>query len=222
MAAAPQPRPSSDVWREHYASNRGFRFWPSEELVRAVSRGVPGGLAVEAGCGNGANLWFLAEHFAEVHGVDGCREALLAAEALMVRRGVQSAVRLHQGDIRTLPVADRSAQLIVDVMTSQHLAWDEHDQLFVEYRRVLAPGGRLFLQHLAEPTSSAGGTWISDLTYDHLPLLFPGVTPVCLPTEGLMVRKLAVCGLRVSDARLLMKTYPTGAIATYLVMEATL
>jgi cyclopropane fatty-acyl-phospholipid synthase-like methyltransferase len=220
MAAASHPQHSSDIWTAHYATERGFRFWPCEELVRSVSRNAVGGVAVEAGCGNGANLWFLAEHFTTVHGVDGCPTALKAAEALMVRRGASHAVRLHQGDIRTLPLPSGSAQLVVDTMTSQHLSWSDHAGVFDEYRRVLAPGGRLFLQHLAEPTSSQGAKFIKELTYDHLPELFPGISPVCLPTEGLMVRKLEQCRLRVVDSRLLMKTYPSGAIATYVVMEA--
>ena len=134
----------SEVWRQHYATAAGARWWPCEELVRAMSRHDLSRAAVlEVGCGNGSNLWFLAEQAALVVGIDLIRQPLTMARTHLAQRG--RAAGLAQADLPHLPLKAGAMSGVVDVMTSQHVDWIDHAHVYAEYHRVLAPGGWLFL-----------------------------------------------------------------------------
>jgi SAM-dependent methyltransferase len=218
------PEPSSTVWREHYATGvRGARWWPCEELVRAVSRRqqrAPLGDVVEVGCGNGANLWFLAEVADRVTGIDLDAGALEMARRHMRRRGVEAS--LGHCDLRDgLPFPDASVDAVVDVMTSQHVPWGAHAGLLAEYRRVLRSGGWLFLYHLGAGTTTRGSRMVGDpFTWDRLPALFPEAGLVSLPPAWALREALTGAGFSVVDARQQMRLYPGGdPVAVYQVME---
>lgn len=209
LAPVTTPQPAAVTWSQHYATAAGYRYWPNEELVRWLSR-VPlqvGARVLEVGCGNGANIRALTAY--RVVGLDLCRAVLydVTDEAAVV-----------QGDITRLPFADSAFDAVVDCMTSQHVPWDAHQALYAEYRRVLAPGGRVFLYHLAAGTSTAGGARLSTHTYDRIGL-FPSAGLVCLPTESALARAMARAGLTVTESHSLTRTYATGRRAHYAVIE---
>lgn len=211
---------TQDTWRTHYATRRGFRFWPNEELVRAVGERWLGRV-MEAGCGNGANLWFLAEHADLVVGVDGCVQAVIEAEEYMRQRGVSERVAVMHGDIFRLPGASGSFDAIIDVMVSQHITWSQHLALYREYRRVLRPGGWLFLFNLGHGTTRTGSRQLETFTYDELPDLYPEVSPVCLPQGPAVKEALTLAGFHPTSSRQLGRTYGNGSATVHLVMEAT-
>lgn len=217
-SAAPLIPDPSAVWRAHYAASSGYRYWPNEELVRAVG-GRRFGLAVEAGCGNGANLWYLAEHAECVLGVDACAEALAAAQAYMRQRGAANVV-VQAGDLTALPAATASADLLADIMTSQHVPWSGFPGVLAEYRRVLKTGGVLFLCNLGHGTTNRGGRRLETFTWDQLPDVFPGIGPVCLPQRPALLRALCEAGFSPSCTRQLSRTYANGAATVYHVTEA--
>jgi SAM-dependent methyltransferase len=157
-----------------------------------------------------------------VLGVDACQEALDAARGYTARRGlVPPRVHLEACDVRRLPVADGSLDAVVDVMTSQHLPWSQHAALHAEYRRALRPGGWLFIYTLGRGTTLTGARRLETFTYDHLPAVFPGVGPVCLPQGPALSAALSVAGFHPSPVRQLSRTYSSGAVTTYLLAEAT-
>lgn len=208
---------ASDTWAQHNAAPAGQRLWPSEELIRAVARRGDVGAAVEVGCGNGANLWFLAEHAVSVAGVDLDATVLLrAAEYAMCRTPVH--YQLYHGSATALPLPDACADLVVDCMCSQHLPWAEHAAAYREYRRLLRPGGWLFLYHLSSKTSG-GSEWLRPPDVQHLDL-FPAAGLTCLPRPDALAAEVAAAGFSVGDVRGLSRTYPGGAVADYIVMEA--
>lgn len=220
----------SDTWAAHYATPGGYRWWPSEELVRAVA-GRELGDTLEVGCGNGANLWFLASKtVGTVVGLDGCTTALERATAYLRDKGCgtearesrpghrvwKTGVQLLRGDIAQLPFADASFDSLVDCMVSQHTRWVDHAGLYREYRRVLRPGGWLFVYHLTNRTT--GATWP---LIDHQRLaLFPNAGRVCLPGAGALGATVAEAGFapRLSG---MQREYPNGDIAHYAVVSAT-
>jgi ubiquinone/menaquinone biosynthesis C-methylase UbiE len=211
-AAAP-----GETWARHYATGAGFRWWPCEELVRAVG-GREFGTVVEVGCGNGANLWFLAERARQVIGIDGEAGAVEAAEQYMARRGVKN-VSVGLGDATQLAFADGSVDAVVDVMVSQHLLLREHDAVYREYRRVLRPGGWLFLYHLAEGTTVAGkGLLVDAFTRSQIDL-FPEAGRVCTPPAWVLMEQLGAAGFKVGRPGAMTRFYPSGAMANYAVIE---
>jgi SAM-dependent methyltransferase len=208
---------SSAVWAGHYATPAGLRWWPCEELVRALARRpAPGARVLEVGCGNGANLWCLAEHFAAVTGLEASGAALRVARGYVARRAPGAPVALVLGDARRLPFAEATFDAVVDVMTSQHLPWADHDAAYAGYARVLRPGGWLFLYHLTRGTSGSGrAPDVARLA------LFPAAGLTCLPSvtalETAVLR--AGLGLREGRSRELARRYPDGMTAHYAVLE---
>lgn len=215
--SAPQADQSS-VWAEHYATGSGFRRWPCEELVRAVGD-RQFGTVLEVGCGNGANLWFLAEHAQWVVGVDGYAPAASVARGYVLGRRGKDNVTVREGDIRSLDIADGTVDAVVDVMVSQHVGWQEHWALYREYRRVLRPGGWLFLYHLSEGTTTVGDE-AEAFTWARVPM-FPQVTPFCLPPAWALAGAVRRAGFEVTDAsvRGMTRWYPGGHTAHYTVIE---
>lgn len=216
------PRPptvaaAQEVWRQHYASAAGARWWPAEELVRCVARrDLTQDTVVEVGCGNGANLWFLAEQARAVVGLDLSGEALSMASKYMRVRGSTAALVCADGAL--LPLASASVDGVVDVMASQHVGWEAHLALYREYRRALNADGWLFLYHLVEGTTMRGSRPVGARTHDHLPL-FPQAGPTCVPPSWALRDVVEEAGFAVRDARHLIRAYPDGMCAVYEVIE---
>lgn len=214
-----QTATKTDTWAKHYATPSGFRHWPCEELVRSVG-GRTLGRVLEAGCGNGANLWFLAEHADEVLGIDGNPRAVIAAGEYMRRRGVDSKVSVMHADIRKMPVTAGRFDALVDCMVSQHVPWLEYPKLFAEYRRVLRKDGLLIRYGLGKGTTMNGARSIEANTYDELPALFPGVGPVTLPYFEQLMAVLRTAGFEIVAARRMAREYEAGVEAHYTTIEA--
>lgn len=211
------------VWRDHYATGAGCRWWPNEELVRALSQ-REASRVLEVGCGNGANLRFLREAVDKVVGVDFCLDPMRTAQKYVnhtvpgeLRTGT---VRFAAADVRHLPFASASFDGVVDVMTSQHLPWTERASLYAEYRRVLRPGGWLFLYHLGEGTATGEAPRVPGQPFMvDGPALFPTAGPTACPPGWALRDVVERAGLRVTSARWLQRSYDGGRTAVYHVME---
>lgn len=216
MTSPHQPT-AQEVWRQHYATAAGMRHWPCEELVRCVARRTTAeDTVLEVGCGNGANLWFLAEQARAVIGVDLAGEPLTMATRTMQLRGQRAA--LVQADATSLPLVNASVDGVVDVMASQHIPWTTHVSLYREYRRALNADGWLFLYHLEAGTTTTGSRALGAWTHERLPL-FPTAGPTCLPPSWALREAVEQAGFAVRDARHLMRQYPDGSAAVYAVIE---
>lgn len=100
--------------------------------------------AIDAGCGNGRNLIYLANKF-DMKGVgidisaSGITQAKAASTDLPIDYTVQNASK-------PLPAADRSQTLALDMMTSHFLDQKARENLRDEIYRTLIPGGFLFMK----------------------------------------------------------------------------
>jgi SAM-dependent methyltransferase len=131
-------------------------------LLRAL-RLPAGGRVLEIGCGRGVALPVLAERLQpdELTGVDIDPVLIDAARARVARTGARAA--LHVADVRALPFASGSFDLVIDFGTCYHVAGGPTGRLTAlnEIARVLSLGG-LFVhetrlaQHLAHPIRSLG------------------------------------------------------------------
>jgi ubiquinone/menaquinone biosynthesis C-methylase UbiE len=127
-------------------------------MVRAL--GLPaGGRVLEVGCGRGVALPVFARllHPARLVGLD--LEPALLDEAQVRLEAAGAVAELVPGDVRRMPFASGSFDLVVDFGTCYHTA--RPAAALAEIARVLAPGG-LFVhetplsQLLAHPIRSFG------------------------------------------------------------------
>jgi SAM-dependent methyltransferase len=113
------------------AEHRG-RYWWAAQIA-------PGRDVLDAACGTGYGMAMLAEAGAKsVAGVDIAPDAVAEARS---RCGDPGAV--HEADVRRLPFAEDSFDLVVCWETIEHVA--EGEQVIDEFRRVLRPGGILLV-----------------------------------------------------------------------------
>ena len=114
---------------------------------------------LEIGCGRGVALVALARlcRPAYLAGVDIDEELVAEARTMLARAGAEA--ELIVGDVRALPFADSSFDVVVDFGTCYHV--DRPDAALAEIERVLAARGLFvhetpFGQLLAHPARSLG------------------------------------------------------------------
>jgi len=139
-------------------SEVGSRLLERLEFQRATARRI-----VDLGCGTGrasAELK-IRQRKAEVIGIDS---SLAMLARMKKRSGLMRPLRAVCSDFSSLPLADRSVDLVFSNLAFQ---WcDDPVSLFAEIRRVLAPGGMLLfsslgtgsLHELATAWESTGST----------------------------------------------------------------
>lgn len=118
------------------------RLIDAEHRVRYLwaSQVVAGKEVLDAGCGLAYGTQMLASAGAmRVAGVDIDAEAVLEAQ----RRVDGLAEAIRRGDVRNLEFEDDSFDVVVCFETIEHM--EEADRAFLEFRRVLRPGGLLLV-----------------------------------------------------------------------------
>ncbi len=116
------------------------------DLACAVLDEIPAdlGVAVDLGCGTGALLERLLGHSKALIGVDGSAQMLaLARKRLSAHRPAEGQVSLRIGELSHLPLADQEADFACLNLVLHHLPSPQAG--LCEIRRILKPGGRLFL-----------------------------------------------------------------------------
>jgi hypothetical protein len=115
-------------------------------------------------------------------------------------------------------------------MVSQHISAAVHETIYREYFRLLKPGGWLFLYHLDSATScdttkiecefgSFEAPPAREVDYPSISL-FPKAGFTCLPTPQWLATCVEDAGFSVTSKRRMSRTYATGDIASYSVIEA--
>lgn len=99
---------------------------------------------LDAGCGNGRNLIWLAKEF----GLTGIGIDISSAAIAQARRASHGLPIQYQATSigAPLPATDASQSLVLDMMTSHFLSATERTALRDELWRILVPGGFLFMK----------------------------------------------------------------------------
>ena len=123
-----------------------FTRWLQKEYGEDVLR--PGVTVLDAGTGNGRNLLWLNNQF-RVHGFgfDISDEGIAQAKANAAKQqwGSKLQFKVHSiGD--TIPLADESVDIVLDMMSSHFLKNIERARFISEVARVLKPQGVLFFK----------------------------------------------------------------------------
>ena len=149
-------------------------------MLDPLLRGRQAGRILEAGCGTGYLSRLLQEERAwPVVPMDISGEGLRHARALGVERAVQ-------GDVTSLPFADRSFDLVLSLDVLTHLPRGEEQTAIREMARVTAPGGLLVLRAAA----------LDILRSRHSEYVFERQRF----TLGRLVRPMTACGIRLLRA----------------------
>ena len=213
---------AAQTWDAHYGAPSGFRYWPSEELVRSMARRRPTAAILDVGCGNGSNLDLLYGYVSSLLvGIDASPIALAAARARYPDNGcgydrlVIERAEIADGSL-AFPVATFGG--LVDCMTSQHVPLAAHEALYRDYARVLEPGGWFFLLHLDDATRTARTPPMA--TDCERVGLFPEAGFACLPHPLWLVCAVERAGFRIIERRGLAREYADGSIAHYTIIDA--
>ncbi|WP_346353524.1 class I SAM-dependent methyltransferase [Azotosporobacter soli] len=168
----------STIFEEFYQQGgiASQRRYPNEALMRfigsnyfSMSHEQRNKLKVlEIGCGSGANLWMLSKEGFDSYGIDIAPTGLKYCHKVMADWGV--AAQLFRGDMTAIEFPDQFFDLIIDVVSMQHLNIMEHSKAYSEIYRCLKKGGRLFQYHLGARSVTflnGGGTYIDAYTIDN-------------------------------------------------------
>lgn len=134
-----QPKAHFRAWEKGY-SKKG-NLWRYESATE-VTEYIKTGAILEVGCGNGKTLLPLARQHYDITAIDISKKALELAQKAV---GENVKVKFLQGDVCSLQFEQASFDGIVCSFVLQHLLGDERKKAISEMRRVLKPGGFLFL-----------------------------------------------------------------------------
>jgi SAM-dependent methyltransferase len=145
------------LWESVYQS-RAWGQYPAEDVIRFVAGHffqAPDRAKVcllEAGCGSGANLWFMAREGFCTHGVDGSATAVRLAQERLAREcqnWERNGGQVRVSDMSCLPYPDASFDAVLDVVAGCYSPLEQARESYAELARVTRPGGKLFMRTFA-------------------------------------------------------------------------
>ena len=151
----------------------GVDYWWRQRLVRSVHDVRPGAV-LDLATGSGDVAFALADGLPRgtaITGMDFCQPMLDEA----VKKGTANPrwrqIEFRQGDALALPLPDRTYDAVTMSFGLRNMA-DRH-QALGEMRRVLRPGGRLFVLEFSQPYF-----WFRPFYYAYLKLVLPAIAAV--------------------------------------------
>lgn len=127
---------------------------PQPEIVRLEESGQIRGSVLDAGCGTGEHVLYLAGRGHDVMGVDGAPTAIKKARAKAKQRGLKASFVL--GDALDLSIPNQLFDTVIDSGLFHVFSDEERPRYRKGLERVLRPGGTYFLMCFSEKQS---GDW---------------------------------------------------------------
>ena len=150
--------PQADIWEKEYRNPKLITNSDEPQLdfkhfikwLRKNQHVSLDGLRVlDLGSGTGKNSLFLAERGSDVVGIELSKTAVRMAKERAEERDLDA--HFQTGDIgTTIPYEDASFDLILDVVSSNSLDEAERRVYVKEMRRLLKPGGHVFIKALCK------------------------------------------------------------------------
>ena len=128
-----------DSWEEMTESPVFLRL---RDALLERARPAAGEVALDLGCGAGLIALAAAERCATVHALDASNGMLERLSQRAQAAGLDN-VELILGDMRRIPLPDRSVDVVMSCYALHHLTDDGKELAIAEALRVLRPGGRL-------------------------------------------------------------------------------
>jgi tRNA (uracil-5-)-methyltransferase TRM9 len=127
-----------EVWNKIAPEWDRFRTKPFPETVLTLANKWKPGKILDLGCGNARNLTPFSEKEFECYGIDFSEDMIeLAKKRLKAEFKV--------GDILKIPYEDNYFDYIICVAAFHHVKKEDQKKGLQEIRRVLKPGGKLYL-----------------------------------------------------------------------------
>lgn len=137
------------VW-EQIHRQRAWGRYPSIELVRFVAQNYYASQPrsavrfLEAGCGAGANVWYLAREGFTVTGIDGSEAAIQRALAYLAAERLEADLRVGDLTLLLAEFPDASFDCVLDIGCFQCHRLTDARALVAHSARILKPGGSCF------------------------------------------------------------------------------
>jgi len=179
------------IWESIHAQ-RAWGKYPNEELVRFIGRNyfkIPfeerkNYRILELGCGQGANLWFLAKEGFDTYGIDIAPSAIEKGEKFLEGMGINN-VKLSVQDTRNLEFDDERFDVVIDVAAIWYSSFKDHSKIYKKIFDMLKKGGKFWSFHIAEGSWGYGkGTSVDYKTFENISegiLQNQGIT--CMPSD---------------------------------------
>ena len=145
----------SSNWDQVYSKNFMTMWYPNEDIIRFCSRLVqkqlthdkfdvkrPAENMLDLGCGNGRHAMYFARQGFKAAGIDVSDQAIYWANDWANREGLE--VDFRVGDIRELPFADHSFDVVVSHGVLDHVPMETAQKAVSEVHRVLQPNGLFY------------------------------------------------------------------------------
>ena len=151
----------------------GVDYWWRQRLVRAVHDTHPAAV-LDLATGSGDVAFALADGLppgVRVTGMDFCQPMLDEAVKKRVASPRWQGIEFKQGDGMALPLPDRVFDAVTISFGLRNMAY--RHQSLTEMRRVLRPGGRLFVLEFSQPVF-----WFRPVYYTYLKFVLPIVAGI--------------------------------------------
>lgn len=157
---------------------RSQRMYPNESLIQFIAGSYykePEDMrksirVLEVGCGSGANLWMLSKEGFDVYGVDSSEVGIdLAREHLNKKWNVNA--NLCKGSFTDLPYDDAFFDVVVDIVSLQHINIADSHLALKEIYRVMKPAGKFFSYRFSDHSDMyehSGGKRVDISTIDNI------------------------------------------------------
>lgn len=173
----PAPAVRPDAYDEQYyrTACNGYEEWaPSDGREIAPAYGFifkdlglePGERLVDIGTGRGELLAVAAAAGVEAIGIDYSESAVALAQKTLAAHGAEDKARVLLADARSLPVDDEWADAATLLDVAEHLTPAELDRTLAQAKRILKPGGKLYIHTFPNRT-------VYEVTYRLQRLLAP-------------------------------------------------
>jgi ubiquinone/menaquinone biosynthesis C-methylase UbiE len=141
------------VWLLMRGRERQFR-----ELLLSFAKLRTGERVVDAGCGTGSTAIIAARMVGVTGSVTGIDPSPnMIARATRKARGAGVAADFRIGRAESLPLEDASCDVVISTMMMHHLRAQTRRDFAAECRRVLKPGGRVFVTDFGPPLPGQTG-----------------------------------------------------------------
>ena len=210
--------------RQYEKSGIGAQRWyPNTELLSFLGcHGFLGNPArnhdtkiLELGCGSGANLWMLVKEGVDTYGMDGTEEAIkLAHKHLRDKWNVEA--KISTGFFHQLPYENEMFDIVVDIVSLQHLDLEISRESLREVNRVLGKGGFFYSYRLSDRSAmymNSGGKYldsatVSEIKEDNMPLAHNGM--ISFWSANRVMEEYPASGFSVESLERSTRTYHNG------------